>query len=332
MAYFRGGDIEAVDYNSIISAATGFNRVWSVGFNKIGYGQSILNNVTSPNFINASNWANLYDDIIQLAQHQKTPIPLGFNRPAPDQLVAYSSIFGLPAIPGSLINSLATNTGNQSNPGGVPTTETVVYPTAYNNEAKFNFTVDFASGDQARYFFNAGGLICLKFQHPANTTGTLNSNLTRVASESGILVLNLTNTATKFNVFTSSIIGNSDLKQYDFLGTTMINGDGPATYIRRGYYELTTSYVEIFKKLSGGLVTNTYRNSYISVQAKTNGPQGSNGDNGDTVEFLVTFKIVPFSSTVFASAGTSVQLFVQYPSTAFISNSWGPAIVTGTAI
>jgi hypothetical protein len=59
-----------------------------------------------------------------------------------------------------------------------------------------------------------------------------------------------------------------------------------------GYYALNTTYKEIFKqKASNG--NYKYLNSFISVNVKSNGSQGSNGDLGNIITIITKFDALP---------------------------------------
>jgi hypothetical protein len=95
---------------------------------------------------------------------------------------------------------------------------------------------------------------------------------------------------------------------------------------------LNTSNIEIFKQFATGTPSG-YVGSYITVNVRTNGTQGSNGDNGNIITITTTWDEVPNGLSV--SANTTTTVTARPPSTSYLSTaSWGtPALassVTGS--
>jgi hypothetical protein len=302
MSYFKGGLIESIDYNNIVDAASGLNYVLGTGSGIVGYGQTpILPIVSTDATINASNWANLYDRIRTIATYQDTAFPNSYARPTAGNIVNYVNQLGSPALPGSLILSLINNMGNAKDSGNEQ-----LYAINPFTRRQYYFYVEFPTGDNTRYFFNAGGLIFFKFEQSGS--GTVNDLIKNITKNTGEVYLNSTNVETK----------KIDGSLYN--GVTRKKGEGPNPTINSlGYYQLTTSYTEIFRQTSTSALS---PNDYLSIQAKTNGPQGFNSDNGRKIEFLITFGMIPAGQTV-PGGNTKIDFTLVYPSTSGIAPTWG---------
>jgi hypothetical protein len=101
-----------------------------------------------------------------------------------------------------------------------------------------------------------------------------------------------------------------------------------------GYYGMSTSFQEAFKRSVGGFPSlqpryHYYDGSYISVSAKSNGPQGVHGDNGNVITIKTLWDQVPSGLQV--TAGTSTTLTVRPPLLrSGMIKSWGIPVVSGT--
>ena len=182
-------------------------------------------------------------------------------------------------------------------------------------------TATFASADQARYFFNAGGE--LKFIANSGTnTGSTNRG--------GDLV---TLANTQFQSY-PAIRVNSSGGRSGTGGTVVTN----ATTV--GYNQLTTSNTTLSKISS---TTSPYTGDYIQLDAKTNGLQGANADNGSVLTFYLTlysaaqttFPAPPANPPGTGSTTTNTTtedainitinnyITVVYPETTNLANTWG---------
>ena len=86
---------------------------------------------------------------------------------------------------------------------------------------------------------------------------------------------------------------------------------------------------QILKAVKKGGAT-AYVNSFISVIAKSNGTQGSNGDVGNVVTLFTVWDEVPDGGLV-VGTGSTVTVTAQAPETAYLANSWGTIAVAGSA-
>lgn len=319
MAYSKYGKIEAKDFNDDIkgsttsTTSTNINSVWSVGSGKGGYGQTVVPSISVAGKVTASEWAAIISTVTNTASHQGTPIT-AITAPTTGSPVVYYS-----ALPTNITNVYAGK--NNAAAQGSSITGTVTNATTWYNAITFTQTVTFASGDAARYFFNAGGQIALTFAHP--TGSGINGLFNALGTSCGTVVVSSPNT------------GTATIAATNYNGITKVGGAGTVTTIlpNVGYWGLTTTNQEVFKQF-GGSFTNpipgggTYSQNFLSVNVKTNGAQGSNGDNGSIITISTTWDEVP--NGLVASAGTAVTVTVKPPSTTYITNTWGTPAIAGS--
>ena len=314
MSYAQYGLIEASDYNGLVgtnpnTSSGKLNTVWSTGGNSAGYGQTALTTVAVGDLVSAAEWANLTNKTSNIASHQGTTIT-SVTTPAVGDLVTYVA-----AIPTNLttVYTSRLNAVSQGSAG----TNSAALGTSFNSNAVFTFTATFANGDAARYFFNAGGQIALNCYHP---TGSAPDNIFNgLASNVGTVFISAPNSGT------ANIVGNS------YSGITKLGGGGlssPTISTNSGYYGLTTSNTTVFTQISGD--GGAYTNSSIDFVAKTNGVQGSNGDNGNVVTIYSTWTASPSGTTI--SGGSTTSIAVRYPSSTYIANTWGTVATTASVV
>lgn len=312
MTYAQYGKIEATDYNSLVgtspsSTANTLNTVWATGSGKAGYGQTVVPQVAAGQSITAAHWASVINKTSNVALHQGTAIS-AIAAPVSGGTITYLS-----ALPTNIQN-IYTGKNNAASQGTSSTT-TTTNPSTWNNGITFTHTITFASGDAARYFFNAGGQIQLTFSHPSGSG--INSLFNALGTAAGTLALSHPNS------------GSVSLAGTSFNGFSKIGGSGtPTTLLPNvGYYGLSTSNQEIFKQYASGSPAG-YVSSYLSVNVRTNGSQGSNSDNGSTITITSLWKEVPTGLTV--SSGTTTAVTIKPPASTYITNTWGSITVAGS--
>lgn len=318
MTYSQYGLIEAADYNNFVgsysttsTAANKLNTMLGIGNGNAGYGQSVIENVTVGNVVSYTNWSSLISSYTTLGNHQSTAIT-GVTVPTQGAKIEVLAPISTNL---SALYTNRLNAASQAASTAYTTTNTTTWATAIT----FTHTITFESADKARYFFNAGGQLALTFGHPTGTG--INSLWNALATACGTVVIS------------SPSSGTVTIATNSFNGVTKVGGSGSTTVLDtgKGYYGLTTSYVQIFKQLaSSGLAA--YQSSFISVEAKTNGTNlGGNGDNGSVIQIKVTFDEVPDGgSYVITSANTTSTVTVRPPSTSYLTNTWGTVSVSGT--
>ena len=317
MAYSQYNLIEAVDYNTLVgtwpdTTANKYNTVVGLGAGKSGYGQTQLSQVAQGDKVTATNWASLINQTATIGSHQGSAITALTPPTLGDKVSAL-----VPLV--TNVTNIYNGRNNASLQGTSVPTETT-QPSPWFDILTFTHTVNFASGNAARYFFNAGGQIALTFYHP--TGGGTNSQFSLAATNAGTIVISSPNSGTV------NIVGTT------YNGVSKIGGSGVVTTLstNSGYYGLLTSSTEIYKQFAtaGAFASafGQYTSSYLSVSAYTNGAQGANSDNGSQITIKTIFNEDPngFVNT----GGTKVICTIRPPSTSYITNTWGAITVVGT--
>jgi hypothetical protein len=265
MSYAQGSLIDAADYNGLVGSnsttAGTINYVWSTGNGQFGYGQTAVDAVTVAATVTATQWSTMLNALNKSLQHQAgAAASLGpLNYTAGSVITHFANV-------ATSVTTINTNKLNFNSTRGATTTGANL-DKAYTTEAAtmtHTITVTFASADQARYFFNAGGRLSLV----ASQTGDFTAN----AKE--------TNWATLINA-----IGTIHLDQLTSTrtgtGETQTT-DGSAI----GYWDLTTSNQTLIRLTQD---TAPYTANYIDIFARVAGAAGSNGGLGTQVIFQIDY-------------------------------------------
>jgi hypothetical protein len=313
MTYAQNGLIQATDYNTLVgvspsSTANTLNTVWAVGASTAGYGQTALAQVSAGDTITAAQWANLINTTANTGSHQGTSLT-SISAPVAGGTVTYLS-----ALP---TNVQAIYTGrNNASAQGSTIANTATYGSTWSSALTFTHTVTFASGDAARYFFNAGGQIKITMSHPAGSG--INALFNSLATACGTIVQSAPTSGTVTIASTS------------YNGISKIGGSGTATLgTNTGYYALTTANAQVFSQTATTGPAG-YLSTFISVNVKSNGTQGSNGDTGSVITIYTLWDEVPNGLTV--STGSAVTVTLAPPATTYLPQgaSWGTPTVSGT--
>jgi len=254
MAYTTGDTILATHYNDF---TTSVNAVWGTGSGDHGYGQSnTVSSVSIGNTVTATQWSTLLARISSAASHQGSSITAISAPSAGDTISAYSALSGN-------ISTIDTNRLNITSPNYTDTTSTGSGSGSWTTSTVHEFTLTWASGDEARYYYNAGGSTQFSFSRSGGTAHTKNTEWSNLATACGTVI-------------------------FAAQGTTKSGGSGTAdteaTTI--GYHDMTTSNQLVFRQYEGD---SPYTSNYIRVDAKSNGAQGANGDKGSVLTFTITW-------------------------------------------
>jgi hypothetical protein len=331
MTYSVGGLIEAGDFN--IFADTGgdnVNQVWSVGSTDLGYGQSALSTVSAGANVTATNWASLVNTLSAMGSHQGTAIT---SRTAP---VAGNLIQILSNIATDITN-LKTNRGNAAASGAeiVTWTGTTSKTTSTGSGQNpwtitFTHTITFPSAAQARYFWNAGGIVRLRVRK--TSTGTV------ADPEWNDLAGTLMN---EIRIVGRVNNNNQVIGGVTYTGVNKTSGTGtPSIFLSgTGWYNLTTTDVNIYRQFAD---TYPYTDQSITVAARTagtgtqliltttwNDPGSVPGPGRSDVITGGTATNSPF--TAFGTApATVVTLFP--PSSTHLTNTWGTPTIAASVV
>lgn len=319
MSYVQNGTIEYGDVNKFATgsptgiianpAVVNINSLWGTGYGNVGYGQTgSLPLVAQNSVVSTSNWSPLVSTLNQIYAHQ-TGQTGSLVAPSKGSTIRYIEDYNiiLQSLWNARLNSYALGTNLVE--------KTYTISTGWKSTISATFNVTFSSGDNARYFFNCGGLIKTDFfASKFSSTSTQAVTMNVLCNQTGTLYLGSPNNTTAtigskvFNGFTQFTPGSIATR-------TIYN---PAI----GYYGLTTVKQPLYK-----LVSATYPNTYLQVSAKTNGPQGVNGDNGNIITIYAEWVASPASSTnitgIFETKCNAVL-----PETTYLANSWGTPTLT----
>jgi hypothetical protein len=330
MAYVSTGLIEATDYNGFANTSgSNVNKIWGVGTGDAGYGQTALSTVSAGASVTATNWASLVNTVSSIASHQGTAIT---SRTAP---VTGNLIEILSNLATDITNT-NTNRGNAAASGTEITTFTGTTSKTTNTGSgtsawtiTFTHTVTFPSANQARYFWNAGGIVRLRVRK-TSTGQPADAEWNDIAGTlmNEIRIVGRVNAA-------NQVIGG-----VTYTGVNKTVGSGTPTIFLSGtgWYQLTTSDVNIYRQFGD---TYPYTGQFINVAARTAGSgtqliltttwtdPGLAGAGRSDVITGGTATNSPF--TTFGTApATVVTLFP--PSSTHITNTWGtPTIAATTA-
>jgi hypothetical protein len=329
MSYAQGDKIDASDYNDLIgtdpsSTTNRINTVWAIGSGSAGYGQTAISQVATTNTITATQWATLINNLNSIRTHQSGS-GSGITAVVSGNKIDYLSTLTT-QIASGYTNRLSFNSNSAVSAavgGSLSTAWTVtVSPPGSNPPASgsaitsvtraFGARCAFASADQARYFFNAGGRLKL------NLSGTQNSSTTS-RTNSIISLLGFAGGVATFGANTNG--------QRTGAGATVVTNDAS-----KGYWTSTFNSNNTIIDISG--TTANYTSNKIYVYVNTNGNQGSYNGNGVNVDFwtvIQTFSGGDNGTYSFDdSFGVNVirTIDVSYPETTNLTNSWGSITVS----
>lgn len=302
MTYQQYSLIQASDYNTLVGSV---NAVWGTGSGDSGYGQTNLPTVSVGAQVGATEWAALVNKISAIASHQNTTIT-AVTAPASGDPVKFVNAVN------TNITSI-TNNRVKASAQASSTTTSKSTTTTWLDTATFTTTVTFSSAAAARYFFNAGGQLAITCSHGASSS----TGIDKVFYD----------LCTAFGTVTMSS-GSTTIGGTSFTGVTKTGGSGTVDNgytisTSSGYYNLTTSPVEIFRQTAVGALSK-YVTSFVKVTAKVDA-------TGGVITFVTTMDENWSSGTgLTVSTGSTVNLTVKPPSTTYITNSWGAISVSTT--
>ena len=330
MTYTAGSVILADDYNTFAGNTTaGLNRVWSTGAGDAGWGQTDIATVAAAGTVTATNWATLVNNLATTGTQTGTTLT---SRTAP----VSGNLIAILTNVSADITSVTTNRGNAIASGteyGVFTGTTSKTTATGSGQAAwtitFTHTVTFPSANQARYFWNAGGIVRLKYGKSSTGTDT-DPDWNTLAGWCG--TINLTG---RVNAATQTIAAQA------YTGTTRLSGSGgtqTTLATTTGWYDLTASPATIFQlnnstsPYSGEFIrtTATATSSTVLTLVTTWVSDGSSGA-GTTANISGGTATASPSTTITGTAPTTLVTYLP-PSSATLSNSWGtPAIAASVA-
>jgi hypothetical protein len=236
MAYTSGDTILDNHYNDF---ATSVNAIWGSGSGDSGYGQTdTVSSVSAGSTITAAQWTTLLARISSAASHQNSSITSISNPSAGDTISAYSALSGnISTITSNRLNVHARDSIVESN---CSTTTTLT------GTIEQRGTWAWGSEAQARYFFNAGGRLRVRWDISSYTSDNKANAWNSLASECG-----------NYYIYAQSS-GKSGGS-----GSTNINDTN------KGWHDLSGSYQTVFRQYED---TGPYTANYIQLDLyKTGG-------------------------------------------------------------
>lgn len=302
MTYASGGLIQATDYNTL---ATQVSSQLGVGTGKNGLGQSVTSiaAVTAGvNTITAVQWTGLIQSTNNILLHEGQAAITPASVAAGDIITYYAAITtgGVTAYNNSGSTSLALSDGAANT-----TSYATAWGTTGSRSLVFTQSITFASGDAARYFFNAGGRIKLSCSRSGGSATVRNTDFTALATSIGSIQLGYNNT-TK--------VGGSGTT------TTLLNANNG------GYWAGTGAYVTHFKQFdaSAGYTTDFIQVEYYWSGTATNGGY-------PVLNIKTTWSnshVQAYQDSVDGTCSTS--LVVSSPATTYLANTWGTPTFSGS--
>lgn len=321
MTYSTGSVILDDDYNIFATgnaAGTGdnnvanVNTVWGTGNGDKGYGQTtlpVLSAVTAGQTVTATQWSTMLSRISSAASHQASSITSITSPVAGDTISAYAALStNITTIYNNRLN--CTSSGTSITSGG-----SVDRTTSWATSVTFTQTITFSSGDAARYFFNAGGRVTLSYSRSGGSVNSQNTAITDLCTAVGTITIT-------GGSGTATISGGS------YTGTNKTGGSGsPTIASTTGYYDLTTSNVQVFTQSSSSYYG--YEGNSVTINVKSNGTQGSNADTGSVITVYTT---VAKSGGLTTCDGTLNATMTLVPSetTYTTTTSWGTPTMSGS--
>lgn len=254
-----------------------------------GYGQSFsVYNPASAATISASNT----NDIINAAQDLATYVGAS---------VVSSDVSSGNSIQEDDLNNIQTTVTNAYNnrfsaDSSYLSTEAKIDSTrtaSWNTTVTHNFTVDFSDDNHAKHFFNAGGKITFSASRSSGSSNDQNTDWTNLLSAMGTVKL----------------------------GYTSVTASSGSNTGSRGFYDLTSSFQEIFIKAGSG----SYSSNYYQIQAKYDSSTA-------TISFQVSFADAHTGRGYFDSVDGTLQHNVgqERPNSGTLPNGYTITVATPT--
>ena len=314
MAYSQGGLIAPADYNNFVgvspsSTANTINTVWAVGNGQYGYGQTALSqSATQAQLVTATQWATLINTLNSIRTHQSGS-GSGISAVTAGSLINYLSTLST-AVTAGYTNALSFNAQGTTQTGSVYSPNMTYANNVAAETLTFTRTITFASADQARYFFNAGGQI--NFITTSMTNGDASGRSADLCTLAGTNLANITAIRATTNG-----------------GRSGTGGTANTNNTALGYYSLTTSAQNISNINSTGYA---YTGDYVTVAIRSNGVQGSNADKGTIVylDFTLYAAALPSGDVVAQSINVTWnhRIDIVFPETTNLASSWGAVTVS----
>ena len=157
MAYTTGGTIEATHYNGF---ATSVNALWGTGTGNRGIGQSTtVSAVSAGNTVTATQWSTLLDRIRSISDHYGQDASITIDTVTNPSAGNTISAFATLAADIATLDTAQTTVAAVAAGYQTASTDAVATSGTFTGTITQTDTLTFASANEMRYFFNAGGRI-----------------------------------------------------------------------------------------------------------------------------------------------------------------------------
>jgi len=281
MSYAAGQTILDDEYNLFATgntAGTGdtsvasVNTVWGQGTGDAGWGQSnTVSAVAAGTTVTAAQWTTLLARMNSIRQHTGASINISdFDVAAGEAIAAIANL-------STDITTLHTNRTAASSSITESTGGGEDYTSSWSTSATATTTVTFAGGDEARYFFNAGGYI--KLNPSLNDATGRNAQWKYLLDEVGDLKLLHSTFTRTFSNQGSGYGAGGDNSPTTHASTT-------------GYYDLTNSSATTMFKytIDDAFGYGNYRANYYDVTMNPGADHADGrGNNGSVITIVQRF-------------------------------------------
>jgi hypothetical protein len=303
MAYSTGDTILDDHYNGF---ATSVNAIWGTGSGVRGFGQSTtVSAVSAGNTITASQWSTLLNRIRSISDHQgndsSITIDTVTNPSAGDTI---SVLATLAADIGTIDTSAAAGTNAAG--FGTAVTDTAESTDVLTGTITQTDTLTFASANQMRYGWNAGGKVECSWSLTGGTSDSKLDNWVALASACG----------------TYQIFANTS-------GKSGGSGSTDTNNTNSGFYDMTTSPVTVFKQFEDSA---PYTASFISLDVSLDAAAGSSTVMTLTAKWAdAAADQTSFNKNIYNVLdqvdGTKITTFSwSPPATTYLADTWGTPV------
>jgi hypothetical protein len=288
MAYTTGDTILDNHYNDF---ATSVNAIWGSGSGDSGYGQtSTVSSVSAGSTITAAQWTTLLSRISSMASHQSSSITAISNPSAGDTISAYTA----------LATNISTITTNRLN---VHARDSVVESscsttTTLTGTIEQRGTWAWGSEAQARYFFNAGGRLSVRWDLSGHTSDSKANEWNTLASNCGTFYITAQGS-----------------------GKSGGGGSASTNNTNAGWHDMTGAYVTYFQQYED---TGPYTASNIQLEYyKTGGSVLFRSKWNDAAADQTSYNKNIYN-VLDQVDGTKLTYFGhEEPTTTYIADTWG---------
>lgn len=328
MTYTAGSTIVASDYNGFAAGnANNINAIWATGTGDAGYGQTSIANVSAAATVTATQWASLNGTLTTIGSQTAQTLTSRTNPVAGNTISILANVqTDIDTVTLYRGNAAASGTTSSTWTGNIAKTTATGSGTA-GWTITFTSTVTFPSADQARYFWNAGGLVRIDMNKSSTGTDS-DADWNSFIATVGTLYM-----SGRVNFAAQTISGTS------YTGFTRSGGSGVPSPFQSttGWYSLTSGaaattmfqlnsagaytgeYVRVTAAVNAGRTTLTFVTTWVSDGSSGAGTSANISGGTDTASPYTTFGTAP-----------AVLVRVVPPSTTYLTNSWGTPTVASS--